>query len=165
MWSLFMGMIYFALAIIVLSFGYLLLENDIHKYLNRKVYTEEELEASHKKALARVRTQEKMDNWDLVTGGIHIRTGMYDDPNLQLVISSCTPCHSSKLITQNKATRDGWKKMIEWMQETQGLSDLGSSEPAILGYLAKYYAPKETGRRKNLDIDKIKWFVLDLNAK
>jgi len=67
-----------------------------------------------------------------------------------------------KLVTQNRATRSGWESMIRWMQATQGLPDLGKSEPMILDYLAKYYAPQETGRRANLDLTQVKWYILDI---
>lgn len=160
-WSVFLNVIYTLLFFIVLGFGYLLLERPINTYVNRKVLTPEELVTFHKKAEIRRNLQRKDDDWDRIENGIHVRTGLYADANLDLIIGACTSCHSSKLITQNKATRVGWKNMIMWMQETQGLSDLGKSEPVILDYLAKYYAPEETGRRKNLD--KIKWYVLDLS--
>ena len=52
--------------------------------------------------------------------------------------------------------------MIVWMQETQGLGDLGSNEPKIINYLAKHYAPEEVGRRQNLPVEEIKWYVLEL---
>ena len=162
-WSVFLNVIYTILFFIVVAFGYLLLEGPINTYVNRKVLTPEELVAFHKKSEIRRNLQRKDDDWDRIEKGIHIRTGLYADANLDLVIGTCTSCHSSKLITQNKATRVGWKNMIKWMQETQGLADLGKSEPIILDYLAKYYAPQETGRRKNLD--KIKWYVLDLSKE
>jgi len=96
-----------------------------------------------------------------VENGIHLRTGLKDDPHLQTVIGACTPCHSAQLITQNRATRDGWEGMIRWMQESQGLGELGQAEPVILDYLAQYYAPEETGRRKNLDMSSIEWYELE----
>jgi CxxC motif-containing protein (DUF1111 family) len=81
------------------------------------------------------------------------------DDGFNQVKASCLACHSSKLITQNRATRDGWKKMIRWMQETQNLWDLGPNEDIILDYLAKNYAPEETGRRAQLT--DIEWYVLE----
>ena len=87
---------------------------------------------------------------------------MIADDNLQLVIASCTSCHSAKLITQNRATIEGWKSMIKWMQETQGLPDLGTRKPKILNYLAKHYSPKEVGRRANLNIEATEWYILNL---
>lgn len=91
--------------------------------------------------------------------GIHVRTGFKEGENLDIVIANCTSCHSSKMVIQNKATRDGWKSMIRWMQETQGLWDLGENEPLILDYLAKYYAPEKAGRRQPLT--NIDWYELE----
>ena len=160
--TLILSLINFAFAVLVIAFGYLLLEDQIQEYINKPQLTAEQLkEFSDKRRIKRL--QERNDNWDLVENGIHIKTGLKSDPNLQLIISSCTSCHSAKLITQNRASRQGWKNMIDWMQETQGLTDLGSKEPAILDYLAKYYSPKKTGRRANLDIESIKWYVLNLD--
>ena len=161
LWSIFKGLIYTALVGALLLLGYLFLQNDIHKYLNRKVFTEKELLQIKKDSEARRRAIKAEKDWDKVVDGIHLRTGLHDDEDLQLIISTCTSCHSSKLITQNKATREGWRSMIKWMQETQGLGQLGKSEPAILDYLAKYYAPVESGRRKNLDVANIEWYILE----
>ena len=61
-------------------------------------------------------------------------------------------------MTQNRATRDGWKDIIVWMQETQKLWDLGDNEPLILDYLGKNYAPNKKGRRQNLK--NIEWYEL-----
>lgn len=107
-------------------------------------------------------SQERNNDWDLIEDGIHVQPGLMADENLQLIIGTCTPCHSAKLITQNRATRTGWKNMIVWMQETQGLNDLGDNEPKVLDYLAKHYAPQEVGRRQNLDIGAIEWYILNL---
>ena len=106
--------------------------------------------------------EEPVDDWDKVENGIHIRTGMKWDENLKYLERHCLACHSSKLITQNRATRDGWLQMIRWMQQTQGLHDLANDEKYVLDYLSKYYAPEKAGRRPNLDIKSIEWYVLDL---
>lgn len=97
-----------------------------------------------------------------IVDGIHIETGLVYDEHFDIVRASCTSCHSSKLITQNRATRDGWKQMITWMQASQGLWDLGENEPIILDYLAKHYAPKEVGRRASLSLQDSDWYVLEL---
>ena len=94
-----------------------------------------------------------------IVDGIHIETGLVVDENYNLVRAMCTPCHSGKLITQNRATRDGWKAMIRWMQETQDLWDLGENEDPILDYLAKHYAPEDKGRRAPLT--NIAWYDLE----
>jgi hypothetical protein len=98
-----------------------------------------------------------------VEKGIHVETGMIYDDNFELVRRSCTSCHSSKLITQNRATREGWKQMIVWMQETQELQDLGKYEVKILDYLEKNYSPKDVGRRQNIKIEEEDWYVIKLD--
>ncbi|MDF1695247.1 MAG: hypothetical protein P1U56_05420 [Saprospiraceae bacterium] len=99
---------------------------------------------------------------DKVVDGIHVASGMKYDDNFMIVRAACTSCHSAKLVTQNRATREGWKQMIRWMQATQGLHDLGKDEGKILDYLAKNYAPEDVGRRKSLDQDVIEWYTLKL---
>jgi CxxC motif-containing protein (DUF1111 family) len=96
---------------------------------------------------------------DRVVDGIHVATGLVVDSGFVQVKATCLACHSSKLITQNRADRAGWEKMIRWMQETQNLWDLGPNEGIILDYLAKHYAPQNTGRRAPLT--DIEWYVLE----
>ena len=95
---------------------------------------------------------------DKIENGIHMATGFIDDEGMETTIQNCTGCHSAKLVTQNRMSREGWKTTIEWMQETQNLWDLGKNEEVILTYLAKNYAPTQKGRRKNLE--KIEWYTL-----
>lgn len=90
--------------------------------------------------------------------GIHLETGFKEGEGLEAVIVSCTPCHSAKLVTQNRATKDGWIGIIKWMQATQNLWDLGENEAVIVDYLAKHYAPDEKGRREPLK--DIEWYEL-----
>jgi hypothetical protein len=97
--------------------------------------------------------------------GIHLATGLAQDANFKIVKAICTRCHSAKLITQNKATRQGWKDMITWMQATQGLEDLGDYEVKVLDYLSTHYAPKEEGRRPSLNPKEIEWYVLQLPSE
>jgi len=128
---------------------------------NPTSYSKEQLE-KYSSSRDRQRKQERSEDWNLVENGIHVKTGLKADKDLQIIIQACTSCHSAKLITQNRATREGWKNMIVWMQATQGLPDLGSREPVVLDYLARHYAPKEEGRRANLDIATIEWYILNL---
>ncbi len=97
-----------------------------------------------------------------VVDGIHVQTGLAFAEGFDIVRGTCTACHSAKLVTQNRATREGWEEMIRWMQAKQGLWDLGTNEPIILNYLAAHYAPEEVGRRANLDVEAIEWYVLEL---
>ncbi|NAS30612.1 monoheme cytochrome C [Flavobacteriaceae bacterium R38] len=94
-----------------------------------------------------------------IVDGIHIPTGFQEGDGLPIVIEACTACHSAKLVTQNRATREGWIGMIRWMQQTQNLWDLGEDEEAIVKYLATYYAPEQKGRREILT--NIEWYDLD----
>lgn len=87
------------------------------------------------------------------------KNGLVNADGKNLVFSQCSGCHSLKLVTQNRATRDGWKSMIVWMQQTQNLWDLGDNEDKILDYLSKYYAPAEQGRRANLKVGE--WYELE----
>lgn len=85
--------------------------------------------------------------------------GLVNAPAKNLVSSQCSGCHSIKLVTQNRASREGWKNMIVWMQETQNLWDLGDNEDKILDYLSTYYSPEQQGRRKNLEVEE--WYTLE----
>ena len=97
-------------------------------------------------------------DFDKIENGIHLRTGFAEGEGLQLVINNCTTCHSAKLVTQNRMSKERWKATIRWMQETQNLWDLGPNEGAIVNYLATHYAPIEKGRRQNLA--DIEWYEL-----
>ena len=157
-WDLLIGLISFLVLGIMCFFIYLPLAPTIESYLNRPKYDQEEL---NRRTSARLSYHN--DDWDRVSNGIHVKTGMIYDQNFKYIKAHCLACHSSKLITQNKADRAGWKSMIKWMQSTQGLHDLGADEPYVLDYLSKNYAPKEMGRRPNIDMEEIEWYVLDLN--
>lgn len=106
--------------------------------------------------------EDKEVDFDKIENGIHVQTGLVYDEGFEIVRAACTACHSAKLVTQNRATEEGWRQMIRWMQETQGLWDLGADEPAILKYLSTHYAPEDTGRRKNLDVAAIEWYILEI---
>lgn len=90
-----------------------------------------------------------------VKNNIHIPTGLIVDKGVQDVMVTCQSCHSLDIVMQNRADRQGWKDLIVWMQETQNLWDL-PNEGIILDYLSKNYAPKNTGRRKNLE--DLEWY-------
>lgn len=98
-----------------------------------------------------------------VVDGIHTATGLAVGAGFSAVKSNCTNCHSAKLVTQNRASREGWEQTIRWMQKTQGLWDLGKSEGIILDYLSTYYGPQDYGRRMNLQVDSVEWYILNVN--
>ncbi len=78
---------------------------------------------------------------------------LVEAPGVAAVERHCTACHSAMLVAQNHATRDGWKKLIRWMQSTQGLWPLDEDESVILDYLAENYGPLEHQRRPALPDD------------
>lgn len=86
-------------------------------------------------------------------------SGLVIGEGFELVKGTCSVCHSTALITQNRFTRDGWHEKIVWMQETQGLWDLGASEPPILDYLAAYYSP-EPPKGRRIPLSGIEWYEL-----
>lgn len=87
------------------------------------------------------------------------QTGLKLGKGLELVKLHCTGCHSAKIITQFRSTREGWVGKIRWMQSTQNLWDLGESEPAILDYLTKNYAPERKFDRRE-PLSKVQWYEL-----
>lgn len=98
----------------------------------------------------------KVIKTELIENGIDLESGLIIDEHYELVRGTCSACHSIDLVIQNSATREGWKDLIVWMQQTQKLWDLGENEPLILDYLEKNYAPKGQGRRALLK--DIEWY-------
>jgi hypothetical protein len=74
-------------------------------------------------------------------------TGFVIGEHYEIVRAHCTACHSAKLVTQNRMTRENWLATIRWMQKSQGLWPLGAQEPKILDYLEYHYSPLEVSRR------------------
>ena len=97
-----------------------------------------------------------------VVDGRDVAKGFIAQGDYELVKATCTACHSSKLVTQNRADRDGWLEMIRWMQRTQKLWDLGDNEAKILDYLAKHYGPEDQGRRAPVEVEQ--WYQLAAEA-
>ena len=102
---------------------------------------------------------EEVDAENLIENGIHVSSGLIVDEGYELVMNTCSGCHSLKLVTQNKGSKADWKEVIVWMQETQKLWDLGSTEVPIIAYLAKNYGQSKKGRRMNLE--NIEWYELE----
>ena len=99
------------------------------------------------------------EDFDKIENGIHVRTGFVDDKGLMTVVNNCTNCHSAKLVTQNRMSKERWTATIRWMQETQNLWDLGKNEEIIVNYLATNYAPTKKGRRQSLI--NVEWYELE----
>ena len=81
-------------------------------------------------------------------------TGLKMAENWELVRANCTPCHSAKLVTQQRGTANQWLTMIRWMQEKQNLWQFDPvTEEKIIAYLADNYAPNAAQRRAALPPD------------
>jgi mono/diheme cytochrome c family protein len=81
-------------------------------------------------------------------------TGLKISAGWDLVRSNCIACHSSKLITQQRASAAQWLTMIRWMQAKQNLWQLEPEvEDRIVAYLAANYPPQQDRRRAPLSPD------------
>lgn len=140
-----------AFVMILIVFGYLFFGTTINNWLT-----------PNPKTISSAAPSEK-DTPPEIADGIHLTSGLIVAEGWEMVKRNCTACHSGQLVAQNRATKEGWEKMIRWMQTTQGLWDLGEAEPIILDYLATHYAPEETGRRAAIDVDAIEWYILKIN--
>ena len=75
-------------------------------------------------------------------------TGLKKTGDWELVRNNCVACHSAKLITQQRGTKDQWLAMIRWMQKSQNLWQFDAeTEAKIITYLAENYPPSEQRRR------------------
>ena len=75
-------------------------------------------------------------------------SGLVINEHWELVKAHCSACHSPRLVTQNRGSRQNWLDMIRWMQDSQGLWQFdAATETAILDYLEKNYAPAAASRR------------------
>ncbi|WP_210423609.1 monoheme cytochrome C [Croceivirga thetidis] len=131
----------FGLLFVVLIFGLFYLKN------NPQVFEDEVEDSALEIISAAALDEETIAN-----------SGFINDEGVTQVIQNCTQCHSSKLVTQNRMSAEGWKSTILWMQETQNLWDLGTNEELIVAYLAKNYAPERKGRRENLT--NLEWYEI-----
>lgn len=78
-------------------------------------------------------------------------TGLVMDEQWQVVAAHCGACHSTRLVTQNRGSRETWLRLIRWMQESQGLWPFNEeTERVLLDYLEKNYGPVPTARRPAL---------------
>ncbi len=87
-------------------------------------------------------------------------TDLHPDEDVELVKRHCLSCHSAALITQTKLSEQGWRNNIVWMQQTQGLWDLGKDHERVIAYLTRNYGEYIGGRRENLEVDQIQWYYL-----
>jgi hypothetical protein len=75
-------------------------------------------------------------------------TGLKMAGDWELVRNNCIACHSPRLITQQRGSKDQWLNMIRWMQEKQNLWQFEpETEARIIAYLAENYPPQADRRR------------------
>lgn len=117
------------------------------------VISPEFFDLSSEEIIVAVPTEEDRD---LIENGIHLRTGFIDAEGMYVVIANCTNCHSAKLVMQNRMNAERWNETIKWMQETQGLWDLGENQEVIVNYLVTNYPPKKAGMRR-ANLTDIEW--------
>jgi len=82
-------------------------------------------------------------------------TGFPEGPGRELVVQQCTACHSGRLVQQNRATREGWREILRWMQRSQNLWVLPpETENRILAYLATHFGrPGEADEYRRPPLD------------
>lgn len=67
--------------------------------------------------------------------------GLPEAPGQEEVFYACNACHSIRLVTQQRLSRQRWDELLDWMVEKQGMAELAAEDRAlILDYLATYYA-------------------------
>jgi len=57
--------------------------------------------------------------------------------------STCSACHSMRLVAQQGLDRDSWNETLQWMTEEQGMADLPADQrQTILDYLVWAFPPE-----------------------
>ena len=75
-------------------------------------------------------------------------TGLARAEGVELVGAHCLVCHSSRLIVQNRMSREGWLQTIRHMQKNHNLWPLGEAEDLIVDYLVVNYGPLASSNRR-----------------
>ena len=87
--------------------------------------------------------------WAEKADSVDEKTGLALGEHFELVRASCTGCHSPRLITQARLSKDDWNATLRWMQATQGLwSFPPATENQILDYLVRHYGPSDAVPRR-----------------
>ena len=56
-----------------------------------------------------------------------------------LVLSTCSACHSIRLVAQQRLSREAWDETLDWMVSEQGMPRLGTRDrQLILRYLSTH---------------------------
>ena len=66
--------------------------------------------------------------------------GLPAAPGQEEVFYLCDACHSIRLVTQQRLSRQRWDQLLDWMVEEQGMAELHPEDRGlILDYLTTYY--------------------------
>jgi hypothetical protein len=66
--------------------------------------------------------------------------GLPPGPGQEVVYYTCNVCHSIRLVTQQRLSRERWDKLLEGMVEEQGMAEPAPQDrELILDYLAAHY--------------------------
>lgn len=58
----------------------------------------------------------------------------------------CSACHSIRMVTQQRLSRDRWDELLDWMVAEQGMAELDAdTRDRILDYLATHLSPAGAG--------------------
>ena len=61
----------------------------------------------------------------------------------ELVAAYCAGCHSLSIVMQQRTTNQGWKDLLVWMEEKQGMLNLETDEEMVLNYLSEFFNRRE----------------------
>ena len=68
--------------------------------------------------------------------------GLAKGPGREEVFYACDACHSIRMVTQQRLSRERWDQLLDWMVAEQGMAELTADERrVILDYLARHYGP------------------------
>ncbi len=69
--------------------------------------------------------------------------GLPPGPGREEVYETCDACHSVKLVSQQRLSRDVWDETLDWMVEEQDMPELDpEARELILDYLGTYLSDK-----------------------
>lgn len=89
--------------------------------------------------------------WPAFAQSLDSATGLVQAPGWEMVRAHCSGCHSTRLVTQQRASKAQWRALIRWMQAEQNLWEIpAEAEEQILNYLARHYAAPKARRRAAL---------------
>jgi hypothetical protein len=69
--------------------------------------------------------------------------GLPPGPGQEETYYACNACHSIRLVTQQRLSRERWDELLDWMVEKQGMPPLPEEDRTlVLGYLAEHFNPE-----------------------